>query len=141
MLPLAAVNAAGVLLFGALYAVPGAQRLPPAAFLACLAVLFVLVTVLWVRAEAQNRALDPVRRLGRVTLGLVAVVVGTPALALMPLFWLESRLPAEAGLTPVAATAMATVLVALVLTVLVNLAGGLVVAGRGLLRRRRRAAP
>jgi hypothetical protein len=36
---------------------------------------------------------------------------------------------------------MATVLVALVLTVLVNLAGGLVVAGRGLLRRRRRAAP
>jgi hypothetical protein len=137
MLPLTAANAVAVLLFGALYAIPGARRLPPGVFLACLALMFGMVTALWVQAERQNRGFDPVRRLGRVALGLVSVVFGVPALLLMPLFWLESHLPPAAGLTPLLATAMTVVLIALVLTVLVNVVGGAVAAGRGLLARRR----
>jgi hypothetical protein len=141
MLPLAAANVVGVLLFGALYGIPGARRLPAPAFVVCLGLLFSLVTVLWIQAEAQNRRLDPVRRLGRVMLGLIAVVVAVPIVVLMPLFWLDSQLPPEAGLTPVVATVMAVVLVALVLTLLVNVAGGVVLAGRGLLRHRGRRGP
>lgn len=136
MLALAAANAVGVVLFGSLYAMAGARVLPQAAFLACLALLFVLVTALWVRTEARHRRLDVVRRLGRIAVGLVLVVVVTPAVVLMPLFWLDERLPPEAGLHAVRGGVMAVVLITLILVILVNVTGSLVAAGRALYGRR-----
>jgi hypothetical protein len=61
-----------------------------------------------------------------VTLGLAAVVIGTPVLVLMPLFWLDTHLPPEAGLNRLLAPIMTLTLVSLVLVVLVNVAGGVV---------------
>ena len=102
MLALAAANAVGVVLFGTLYALAGhagASRRSGSS--ACLVAL--------VRAgdgrsgsgaKARHRAtrhrsgVSAARRIG-----LVAVVVGTPAVVLMPLFWLEPMLPADAGLS------------------------------------------
>lgn len=141
MFGLALTNAVGVLLFGALYTVAGSGRLSQGGFLACLGVLFALVTWLWLRAEARHRALAPLRRLGRAALGLVAVVIATPILVLMPLFWFDSHLPAEAGLNRLLAPIMTLVLVSLVLVVLVNLAGSVLtiaaaMAGRWQLTRR-----
>jgi hypothetical protein len=126
MVGLALTNAVGVILFGVLYAVAGAGRLSQTGFLACLGVLFAVVTGLWLRAEGRHRALEPLRRLGRVTLGLAAVVIGTPVLVLMPLFWLDTHLPPEAGLNRLLAPIMTLTLVSLVLVVLVNVAGGVV---------------
>jgi Flp pilus assembly protein TadB len=132
---LAATNAVSVLLFGTLYAVAGAGRLSQGAFLACLGVLFALATALWVRVESRHRAFEPLRRLRRVAAGLVAIVIGTPMLVLMPLFWLDTKLPPEAGLNRLLAPIMTLVLISLVLVVLVNVAGagvatGLTVANR-----------
>jgi Flp pilus assembly protein TadB len=126
VLGLTLTNAVGVVLFGALYSVAGAGRLSQTGFLACLVVLFTLVTCLWLRAERRHRALEPLRRVGRIALGLVAVVIATPVLVLMPLFWLDTHLPAEAGLSRLLAPVMTLVLVSLVLVTLVNIAGGLV---------------
>ena len=98
MLALAAADAVAVVLFGTLYAVAGARVLPQLAFVACLGVLFVLMTALWVRTEARHRRLTPVRRLGRVVIGLLIVFVATPVIVLGPLFWLAEQLPVEAGL-------------------------------------------
>jgi hypothetical protein len=137
MLALTAANLVGVVLFAMVYAVSGAGYLSQAAFLACLVVLFALVTALWVRTEARHRALHPLQRLGRVAFGLVAVAIATPGLALMPLFWLESRLPPEAGLQRVLAPTMAVLLITLVLVTLVNVIGGAVAVGRTLTGRRR----
>lgn len=137
MLALAAANIVGLLLFGTLYIMAGARYLPQAAFLGCLAVLFVIVTALWLRVEARHRGLDPLRRLGRVTGGLVIVLIGAPALLLMPVFWLESLLPEEAGLRPVLAPLMSVMLISLALTVAVNVLGVLAVGGHAVLRRAR----
>jgi len=137
MFGLALTNAVGVMLFGALYSVAGAGRLSQEGFLACLGVLFALVTCLWLRAEGRHRALEPLRRVGRVALGLVAVVIAAPVLVLMPLFWLDTRLPPEVGLNRLLAPIMTLVLVSLVLVVLVNVAGSLVAITAALANRRR----
>jgi hypothetical protein len=138
VLALGAINMVGVILFAALYATAGARLMPQEAFLACVALIFALVTFLWVRVELRHRALEPLRRLGRVAAGLVVVVLGVPTLVLMPAFWLDSRLPSEVGLTRYLAPLMTLVLISLGLVTLVNIVGGLVVAGRGALVRRRR---
>ena len=133
MLALTATNVVGVVLFGSLYAVSAARDLARPAFLACLIVLVIMMTALWVRVEGRHHSARPLRRLGRVIVGLVTVTVGTPIAVLMPLFWLQDQLPAEAGLGTIAASAMALVLLSLVLVSLVNLLGGLVVIVRMLL--------
>ena len=135
MLALAAANAMGVALYGTMYLLAGTGRLAQPAFLVCLPVVFFLVTAVWVKTEARHRSLDPIRRLGRVAAGLASVVVATPIVVLMPLFWLDSHLPAEAGLRPRLGPTMAVVLIALVLAVLHNVAGALVIAARGIVRR------
>ena len=137
MLALAAIDMVGVILFAALYATAGARLMSQGAFLACLALMFALVTALWVRVELRHRALEPLRRFGRVAAGLVLVVLGVPTLVLMPVFWLDSHLPSEAGFTRYLAPLMTLVLVSLGLVALVNVAGGLVVAGRGVAGGRR----
>jgi len=135
MLALAATNAVGVVLFGTLYALAGARVLSQLAFLTCLIVLFALMTGLWVRTEARHRGLDLVGRLGRIVLGLLLVVVVTPAVVLAPLFWLEEQLPREAGLHGARGGVMALVLITLVLVFLMNVTGALVAAGRAGLAR------
>ncbi|HEY7541740.1 MAG TPA: hypothetical protein VIF11_16455 [Methylomirabilota bacterium] len=137
MLALGATNAVGVLLFGTLYGVAGAGRLSQRGFLASLAVLFVLMTVLWVRVEARDHAVEPLRRLGRAAIGLVAVAVGTPILVLTPLFWLDAHLPAEAGLNRLLGPIMTVVLVSIVLAGLVNVVGAVVATGAALAGRAR----
>jgi hypothetical protein len=136
VLALAAANAVGVVLFGTLYAVAGARRLSQGAFVACLGVLFALMTALWVRTETRQHALQPLRRVGRVVIGLVIVLLVTPAVVLMPLFWLDEQLPREVGLHDAQGSVMALLLITLVLVVLVNVAGSLVVTGRAALTRR-----
>ena len=136
MLALAVADAVGVVLFGALYAVASARPLPQGAFLACLLVVFGLVTSLWVRTEARHRALDPLRRIGRGVTGLGLVVVATPVVVLMPLFWLDTVLPPEAGLRERLGPVMALVLISLVLVVFANVLGSAFIAGRAVFTRR-----
>ena len=136
MLALIAANAVGVALFGTLYAVAGARVLSQGAFLACLTVLFVLMTALWVRTEGRHRALGPLRRIGRGAAGLFAVVIATPAMVLAPLFWLDTQLPPEVGLHGARGGAMALVLITLVLVVIVNITGAVVALARAGLSRR-----
>jgi hypothetical protein len=140
MLALAAADVAGAVLFGALYTVAGLELMTQGAFLASLAVMFILVTTLWIRAEGRHRALPVPRRALRVVGGLAIAFVATPGLSLMPLFWLDTQLPPEAGLRGVLAPTMAVLLIALVLVVLVNVAGAAVIVGRALLPRGIRAA-
>ena len=123
----------GVVLFGTLYAAAGARYLSQDGFLGCLVVLFALVTWLWIRTEARHRALEPLRRIGRMTLGLVAALIAVPMITLMPLFWLDAKLPPEAGLSSFLAPAMSVVLISIALVVLVNITGGIVIGGRALL--------
>jgi Flp pilus assembly protein TadB len=133
MLALALANAVGALLFGVLYAVAGAKLMPQLAFLVCLGILFALVTTLWVRTEARHRSLGALQRIGRMAFGLVAILVVTPTVVLMPLFWLDTKLPPEAGLAPMLGPIMTLVLISLALVVLVNVVGGVFVVGRALL--------
>lgn len=135
MLALGGANAVGVVLFGTLYAVAGAQLVSQTAFLACLALLFGLVTVLWVRTERRHERLDPLARIGRAAAGLVAVLIVMPVVVLMPLFWLDTQIPPEAGLNPMLAPVMTLVLIALVLVGLTNVVGGVAVAILALGRR------
>lgn len=137
MLVLGAANLLGVALFGTLYVVAGLRYMSQAAFVACLVVLFAVVTILWLRVEAQHQHLRPVRRFGRVATGLVAVVIAVPIVVLMPVFWLDAQLPVEAGLRSRRGAVMVVVLVALVLTLLVNIVGSLVIAVRFVLARSR----
>jgi Flp pilus assembly protein TadB len=129
---MAATDAVGAVLFGTLYGLAGAEWMSQATFLACLAVLFVLVTTLWVWAEERHRNLPLVRRIGRVLAGLALAFIAVPSLALMPLFWLDTQLPPEAGLRGLLAPFMALLLIALVLVVLVNVVGSVLVAGRAI---------
>jgi hypothetical protein len=138
VLGLVGANAVSVVLLGALYAVAGARWLPQPAFLACLAAILAIATTLWVRAEAaQGRGRDALARFGRIVFALLVVVVATPPIALFPVFWLDTQLPDEAGLRPMLAPLMALVLIALLLTTLVNAVGALVIVA-GALRRRQR---
>jgi hypothetical protein len=129
---MAATDAVGAVLFGTLYGLAGAGWMSQAAFFACFAVLFVMVTTLWVWAEARHRNLPLVRRIGRVLAGLALAFIAVPGLVLMPLFWLDSQLPPEAGLRGLLAPFMALLLIALVLVVLVNVVGSVLVAGRAI---------
>jgi hypothetical protein len=135
MLALAATNAVGVVLFAAVYATAGARLMPQIAFVVCLVAIFVLVTTLWVRVEARHRALEPVRRIGRVAAGLVLVVFCAPVVILMPVFWLDTQLPPEAEFTRYLGSIMTLVLISLALVVVVNLVGAVVAVVRGVLRR------
>ena len=139
MVALAMTNAVGAVLFGALYAVAGAGALSQAGFFACLALLFALVTALWVRVEARHRALEPLRRVGRVAIGLAAVALAAPTLVLMPIFWLDTRLPEEAGLNRLLAPIMTLVLISLALVAMVNVVGAAVAIGASVAGRRRGA--
>ncbi len=132
MLVLAAANAVGAVLFGALYAVAGADLMSQTVFVACLLVLFVVVTTLWVRTEARHRPLEPLRRAGRAAGGLVLVIIAIPILILMPLFWLDTQLPPEAGLRSLLAPIMTVTLLSLILTALTNLIGSMVIVARAL---------
>lgn len=141
MVPLAAANVLGAVLFGTLYAVAGAHRLPQWAFVLCFVGFFALVTACWVRAEGQQRMLDPLGRLGRGAIGLGVVLVGLPAVVLMPFFWLDTQLPTESGIRALLGPVMAVLLISLVLVVLVNVAGVLVITGRALAGRLRPRPP
>jgi hypothetical protein len=134
---LAAANAVGVLLFGVLYAVAGAGRLSQVAFLSCLAILFPLVTTLWTREERRHRHLDVLARIGRGAGALVVVLIGSPIVVLMPLFWLDTQLPEDAGLRRILGPTMAVVLVSLVLVALTNIVGSIAVTVLGFRQRRR----
>jgi hypothetical protein len=135
VLALAAADLVGVVLFAAVYAAAGARWLSQTAFVACLLLLFALVTGLWVRTEARHRALAPLQRVGRIVAGLIIVGLAVPALVLLPLSKLETVLPHQAGLDRVTAPAMALLLVSLALVVLVNVVGSVVIAGRALAAR------
>jgi hypothetical protein len=137
LLALAATNVVGVVLFAAVYATAGARLMSQVAFLGCLLVIFALVTALWVRVEGRHRTLPPLHRIGRVAAALVVVLLGVPALVLMPAFWLDSQLPPDAGFTHHLAPLMTLVLISVVLVVLVNVVGALVAASRGVLVGRR----
>lgn len=131
----------GVVLFSVLYAAAGARWMPQAAFLVCLVVLFALVTALWMGVEErQGRGRGALGRLGRVAFGLVLVAVTVPVVVLMPLFWLDTQLPPQAGLNPLLAPVMTIVLIALVLTALVNAVGGALALVRTAVAHRRRGA-
>jgi hypothetical protein len=138
MLALGTTNVVGAVLFGAAYATAGARLMSQGAFLACLAVIFVLVTALWIRVEARHRELGFVRRFGRVAAGLVIVMLVVPMLVLVPAFWLDSQLPAEAGFTRFLGPLMTIVLIALVLVLVANAVGGIFVLVRAAVTRPRR---
>jgi membrane protease YdiL (CAAX protease family) len=141
VLALAAANVVGVVLFAAVYAAAGARWLSETAFAGCMLLLFALVTVLWVRTEARHRDLEPLRRVGRIGVGLVVVVIGVPALVLLPLSKLETVLPAEAGVDRMTGPAMALLLVSLALVTLVNAVGSVVIVARAVVGRPERQPP
>jgi hypothetical protein len=140
VLPLVTADALGVVLFGTLYAVAGADLLSQGAFLICLLLLFALVMTLWRRAEARNQHLPALRRAGRAVMGLIVVVIAAPALVLMPLFWLDTQLPPDAGLRPTLGPVMTILLISLALVLIVNLAGAIVVVAHAVYPRRRRVS-
>ena len=133
MLALAATNAMGAVLFAVVYAAAGARLMSQGAFIACLLVIFTLVTTLWVRIEARHRPLGLVRRLGRIAAGFVMTALVVPTLVLGPAFWVDTQLPPDAGFTPFLAPLMTLVLIALALTALVTVVGSIIAAGRGTL--------
>ena len=137
VLALAATNAVGAVLFAALYATAGARLMPQAAFLACLGIIFVLVTFLWVRTEARHRDLGLVRRIGRVSIGLVIVLFGLPVVVLLPVFWLDTHLSPDLEFTRYLAPIMTLVLISLALVVVVNVVGALVAVARAFRGNRR----
>jgi hypothetical protein len=140
VLALASTNAIGVILFGVLYVVAALHYMSQAAFLACLLVLFVLVTGLWLRVEARHRDRALLGRVGRIAAGLLAVIVVVPVAVLMPVFWLAEQLPVEAGLHARRGAIMFVILAALALIVIVNVVGGTVVTARATLARGRGGA-
>lgn len=135
MLALGVANLVGVVLFAAVYAAGGARYLSQGGFVACLLLIFALVTILWVRTESRHTPLGPVRRVGRAAGGLAMVLAGVPVAVLMPLFWLETVLPPEADFSRVLAPTMALTLISLSLVGLMNLVGAAVQGVRGLARR------
>lgn len=132
MLALGAANLVGAVLFAAVYAAGGARYLSQGGFVACLLLIFALVTILWVRTESRHIPLGLVRRVGRASGGLAVVLVGVPVAVLMPLFWLEMVLPPEAEFSRMLAPTMALTLISLGLVTLMNLVGAAVQGLRGL---------
>jgi hypothetical protein len=140
MLALGAANLVGVVLFATVYAAAGARYLSQLGFAVCLISMFGLVTALWVRTESRHASLGFVRRVGRAAMCLVGVLIATPVVILLPLSWLESVLPPEAGVERVLAPVMALILIALALVVLMNVIGAGVQGVRALALRSRRHA-
>ena len=140
MLGLAAVNVLGVVVFAGLYAAGAQTPIAPAVLIAVLLLVFAGMTALWVGVERQSRGLDPSRRIGRGVMGLLSVVIGLPIVVLMPMFWLESRLPLEAVPALHLGPVMALLLVSLALVVGVNAVGAVVAVALSL-GRRWRAGP
>jgi hypothetical protein len=140
MMALAVVNVLGAVVFAGTYAASGAGRLPPAAFRVGLPVAFIAITALWVRVEDRSRGLDPMVRVGRGAIGLLAVLIGLPVVVLMPLFWLESQLPLEAVPALHLGPVMALLLVALVMVAAANVLGAVGAIAVALGRRWRRRA-
>jgi predicted outer membrane lipoprotein len=143
VLALAALDVLIGLAFGGLYAIAGARWISQAAFLTGLACLFALLTAVWLRVEGrQSGGLEPVRRVGRAAIALVAVLVGAPIAVLLPLFGLEAMLPPDvvSAVLPLA-PAMFLVLVALALVVLVHATAGVLLVAVGVLSRGRGRRP
>jgi hypothetical protein len=141
VLVLAAANAVSVLLLGTLCFLRLSGRIGVPAFVTCLVLLFPLATALLVRTERRERQPAPLRRAGRVVGGLLIVVVVAPMTILTPLFWLDAQLPPEADFQRTIGLVMAAMLMALVLAILVNAAGGAVVMIRTLVVRARPSRP
>jgi hypothetical protein len=127
VLALAGPNLLGAALFGAVYAAGGARILNQPGFLAALLLAFILATVLWVRVERRWVGAGALGRVGRVAAGLAAVLAGVPVAVLLPLFYMESKLPPEAAGELPLAPVMFLVLVSLALVVLMNLVGAVAV--------------
>jgi len=124
MLTLAGINACGAAAFGLAYLLAGARLLPRSGFWAALGVLLVACTVLWVRAERrQGPSRDVLSRLGRVVAGVVLPIIAAPTVVLMPLFFVQERLPREAGMGDIIGRVMFLLLASLALMILVNVAG------------------
>jgi len=133
MLRLAGTNALATVAFALIYAAAGARWLTQGAFLASLAVFFILLTALWVHVErSRPGARDVLSRMGRGVLALLVVVIALPALGLAPLFALQETLPAEAGFADVVRPVMVLLLLALVLVITMNAAGVAVLVVSGL---------
>jgi hypothetical protein len=132
VLALAGIDALIALGFALIYGAAGSRWLTQGAFLASLLVFSVAMTALWVRVERSHPGgRDALSRLGRAVLALLVVVVGMPALVLAPLFALQEAAPAEAGLANIIRPSLILLLIALVLTVAVNVAGlGVLVVSR-----------
>ena len=142
MLALVVANVFGTVVFAGVYFAGSTKGSAPVIFVAGLLLAFAGVTALWVWVEQQSRALEAIRRVGRVAMALLLVVIGLPIAVLMPLFWLESQLPLEAVPELHLGSVMALLLVSLVLVVAVNVVGGLVTVALGVGRRwRTRPAP
>jgi hypothetical protein len=139
MLALGLANTVGLVLFATLYAVAGANFLSQAAFLWCLAVLFALVTFLWAWTERRHRGLEMLARLGRAAAGFLIAGFAIPVFVLMPLFWLDTQLPREAGLNRLLGPVMALLLISLVLVALTNVIGVVAIGASAVLGRGRRA--
>ncbi len=138
MLALAATNFGSVLLFLGIYAAAAAGRVPEAAFPPLLVLLFLAATVLWVRVEgARGGRLPPTSRAVRSVAALALSAVLSPVLVLMPLFWLFHALPSSYRFDVVLNRTMFLLMIAMVLTALVNLAGSAIAVWR-LLRGRPR---
>jgi hypothetical protein len=141
MLALVAVNVLGAVVFAGVYAAGARTGLTPAVLLGGLLLAFASMTVIWVRVEQRSQALEPFRRVGRIAMGLLAVVIGLPVVVLMPLFWLESQLPLEAVPALHLGPVMALLLVALASIVAVNVAGAVVAVALSIGRRWRAGQP
>lgn len=124
VLALAGINGLAVVVFALIYAAAGSRQLTQEAFVVSLVIFFVALTALWVRVErSARRERDPLGRIGRSAAALVLVVIGLPALVLAPLFAAQRALPPEAGLAGVLRPVMVLLLISLALTVMMNLAG------------------
>jgi hypothetical protein len=139
VLALVAIDLIATLAFATLYAAGASSFLAHRNFLLSLLVLFLLVNVLWSRVERwQNGSLEMVRRVGRAAFGLLAAIAVAIVAVLLPLFWLEARLPPEAGMTRLSALAMASLLFAFVHLALVHVVCSLVIVVAAVAKRLQR---
>jgi len=142
VLALAAIDGAGAVLFGLVYAAAGAHLLTQGAFVVALAVAFGAITATWMHVERSGgRHRDALSRLGRATGALALTLFAVPAVVLMPLFVLREGLPAEANVDALLRPIMVLLLISLSLVALVNLVGGGLVVAAALLRRLRAPRP
>jgi hypothetical protein len=138
MLVLGALNAIAGAVFGLIYAAAAKRLLTQGAFLAGVAVCFVALTALWVRAErSRGPGRDVLSRAGRIGAGLLLAAIAMPGLVLMPLFFINEYVPPEAGMAEILGPVMFILLASLVLVALVNVAGIAFLAGSAVARRLR----